>query len=48
MGVGEARAFEIGHRVGLAPDDIVQNPIAGVLHSSADPENIVIAADHPQ
>ena len=26
MGIGEARAAEIGHRVGLAPDDVVEDP----------------------
>src|SRR3546814_1860854 len=31
MRVGEARALEIGHRVRLAPDDVVEDPIIIVL-----------------
>src|SRR3546814_5572522 len=45
--VGEAGALEIGHRVRLAPHDVVEDPIAIVLERGADAENIVIAADHP-
>src|SRR3546814_1841814 len=40
-------ALEIGHRVRLAPDDVVENPIPLVLKRCADAEDIVIAADHP-
>ena len=47
MRVGEARAAEVGHRVGLAPDDVVQDPEAGVLQQRADAEDVVVAADHP-
>ena len=46
--IGEPRALEIGHRIGLAPDDIVQNPEARILQARTDAENIVIAADHPE
>src|SRR3546814_14950437 len=47
MRVGEARALEIGHRVRLAPDDVVEDPIIIVLERGADAEDIVIAPDHP-
>ena len=47
MGVGEPRAPEIGHGIGFAPNNVVQNPIAGVLNKGADAENVVIGADHP-
>ena len=45
--VGKAGAFEIGHRVGLAPDHVVKDPEPHVLHHRAKAEDIVIAADHP-
>ena len=45
--IGEARALEIRHRIGLAPDDVIEDPEAGILEDAADAENIVIAADHP-
>jgi hypothetical protein len=48
MGIGEAAAAEIRHRIGLAPDDIVENPEAEVLHDRADAKNVMIGADHPQ
>ena len=47
MGVGEARAPEVGHRIGLAPDDVVQDPEFRVLQQRADAVDIVVAADHP-
>jgi hypothetical protein len=47
VSVGEAGALEVGHRVGLAPDDVVEDPEAQVLHGHADAEDVVIAADHP-
>ncbi len=47
MGVGEPLAAEIRHRVRFAPDDVVQHPVADVLHRGADPEDVVIGADHP-
>ena len=46
--IGEARAAEIGHRVGLAPHDVVEDPEAQILQSRAEAVDIVIAADHPQ
>ena len=46
--VGEALALEVRHRVGLAPDDVVQQPEAQVLQRRADAEDVVVAADHPQ
>ena len=48
VGIGEAAAAEIRHRIGLAPDDIVEDPEAEVLHDRADAENVVVGADHPQ
>ncbi len=47
VSIGEPGALEVRHRVGLAPDDVVQDPEAGVLQGGADPEDVVIAADHP-
>ena len=47
MRVGEAAAAEIRHRVGLAPDDVVEDPEAEILHHRADAENVVVGADHP-
>ena len=47
MRICKARALEVRHRVGLAPDDVVEHPEAGILENAADAENIVIAADHP-
>ena len=48
VGVGKTAAAEIRHRIGLAPDDVVENPEAEVLHDRADAENVVVGADHPQ
>ena len=48
MRVGEAAAAKIRHRVGFAPDDIVEDPEAEVLKDRADAENVVIGADHPE
>ena len=45
MRIGEAPAAKIRHRIGFAPDDIVQDPKAEILQDRADPENIVIGAD---
>ena len=45
MGIGEAPSAKIRHGIGLAPDDVVQNPEAHILHQRADTENIVIGAD---
>ena len=46
MRVGEAPAAKIRHRIGLAPDDVVQDPKAQILKNPADAENVVIGADH--
>ena len=48
MRVGEAPAAEIRHRIGLAPDDVVQDPEAQILQDRADAEDVVIGADHPE
>ena len=48
MGIGEAGATKIRHRIGFAPNNIVQNPIAEILQGRADAENIMIRADNPQ
>ena len=45
--VGEAGAAEVRHRVGLAPDDVVQDPKLLVLQRGTDAEDVVVAADHP-
>ncbi len=46
--IGETRAAKVRHRIGLAPDDVVQDPVAQILHRHADPEDVMVAADHPQ
>ena len=48
VGVGEAAAAKIRHRVRLAPDHVVEDPEAEVLENGADAEDVVIGADHPQ
>jgi hypothetical protein len=48
VGVGEAAAAEVRHRVGLAPHHVVEDPVAKVLQDGADTEDVVVAADHPQ
>ena len=48
MRIGETAAAEIRHRIGLAPDNIVQDPEIQILENAAKTVNIVIAADHPQ
>src|SRR5258708_32768150 len=47
VGISEAAAAEIRHWIGLAPDDVVENPEAQILHNRADAENIVVGTDHP-
>ena len=48
VGIGEAGAAEVRHRVGLAPDHVVQDPVAEVLQDGADPVDVVVGADHPE
>ena len=48
MGVGEAPAAEVRHRVGFPPHHVVEDPIAEVLQHRADAEDVVIGADHPE
>ena len=48
MGVGQALAAKVRHRVGLAPDHVVQDPEPLILQGRADAEDVVIAADHPE
>ena len=48
MRIGEARAAKIWHRIGFAPDNIVQNPITKILQRRANAENIMIRADNPK
>ena len=45
--VRESHAAEIGHRIRLAPNHIVQNPVAQILHQPPNAENVVIRADDP-
>ena len=47
MGIGKPAATEIRHRVGLAPDDIIEHPEPGVLEHGANTVDIVIGADDP-
>ena len=47
VGVLEPAAAEVRHRVGLAPDDVVEDPEAEILHRGADAEDVVVGADHP-
>ena len=48
MRVGEAPAAEIRHRVGLAPDHVVEDPESQLLQDRADAEDVVVGADHPE
>ncbi len=48
VGVGEAAAAEIRHRVGLAPDHVVEDPEAEILQQRADAEDVVVGADDPK
>ena len=48
MRIGETGAAKIGHGVGFAPDDVVEDPKAQILQNRADTVDIVIAADDPQ
>jgi hypothetical protein len=47
MRVGEAAPAEVRHRVGLAPDHVVQDPEAEVLHRHSEAEDVVVGANHP-
>ena len=46
--IGKAPAAEIRHRVGLAPDNIVEDPEAEILQRRADAEDVVVGADDPE
>ncbi|MCY1235241.1 hypothetical protein D9M72_478490 [compost metagenome] len=48
MGVLEPATLEVRHRVGLAPDDIVEDPEVQVLQDGADAEDVVVGADDPE
>ena len=48
MRIGEARAFEVRHRIGFTPDNIIEDPEAQILQDRAYSVDIVIAADDPQ
>ena len=48
MRVGEAAAAEIRHRIGFAPDDVVEDPEAEILQQRADTVDVVIGTDHPE
>ena len=47
MRIGEAPPTEVRHRVGLAPDNIIQHPVIEVLKNAPKAENIMIAANDP-
>ena len=48
VGIGKAGALEIGHGIGLAPHDVVEDPEAEILQRGPHAEDVVIGADHPQ
>jgi hypothetical protein len=48
VGIREALAPEVRHRVGLAPHDVVEDPEVEILQGRADPEDVVIGPDHPK
>ena len=48
MGVGKAFAAKIRHRVGFAPDNVIENPETQVLKHRANAKNIVIRANDPK
>src|SRR3546814_10279117 len=48
MCIGEPSAAEIRHRVGLAPDDVVQHPEAQILEGGAEAKDVVIGAADPR
>ena len=45
--IGEPSPLEVRHGVGLAPDDVIENPETEILEGAADAEDVMIAADHP-
>ena len=47
MGVCQTLAAEIRHRIGFAPNNIIQHPITLVLQLGPHAEDIVIRANHP-
>ena len=47
MRIGQAFAPEIRHRIGFAPNDIIQKPEALILKLRAHTEDVVVRADHP-
>jgi hypothetical protein len=47
MGIGQTLAAKVRHRVGFAPDDIVQDPKTLILQRGPDPKEVVIRADYP-
>ena len=47
MRIGEARALEVRHWVRLEPNNVVEQPEAEILKRRAEPEDVVIGADHP-
>src|SRR5262249_40976717 len=46
--VGETPPTEIRHRIGLAPDYVVENREAEILQYRADAKDVVVGPDHPQ
>src|SRR5690606_38383269 len=48
MCVRKAPSAEIGHGVRFPPDDVIENPEAGVLQRRPDAEDVVVAADNPE
>ncbi len=47
MRICKTCAAKVGHRVRLPPNHIIHDPETQILKLRANPENIVIGADHP-
>jgi hypothetical protein len=48
VGICKPYTPKIGHRIGLDPNNIIENPILQVLEYFTDLENVVIGTNHPQ
>ena len=46
--IGETAAPEIRHRVGFAPDHIIEDPESDILQAGPDTKDVVVAADDPE
>ena len=48
MSIGKSASTKIRHWIGLAPDYVIEHPIAQILKNSSNSKNVVITADDPQ